>query len=292
MLTMNLTYGYSRGRVETSYIRGCSAPIDFAGFFISDFVGSAATYLNKPTCRISGFQLPTPHGLRDFETRIYEMKNQLTFKSHTLTPVIVNNQPYLGVPQIAGALQYRNAKIIFDLYTRHADEFTPDMSFLTTVETAGGKQQVRVFSLRGCHLLAMFSKTPIAKEFRRWVLDLIEQHNQSTPALDAKAIGGIVKRCASAAIRSEFKQIVADTIREEVAPYLLKGGIKKSGVMADGLPYLNWVAGIVHGANALHVCMEGLEQRNRELLAEWSGLNAKAKEIKQIADSCRLDVIK
>lgn len=104
--------------------------------------------------------------------------NELTFKSHTLTPIIVKNQPYLGYPQIADALQYRNARIVSDVYNRHADEFTPDMSFLTTVDTTGGKQQVRVFSLRGCHLLAMFSKTPVAKEFRKWVLDLIEQRRQ------------------------------------------------------------------------------------------------------------------
>ena len=125
------------------------------------------------------------------------MNNQLTFKSHTFTPIIVNNLPYLGYPQIADALGYgkrvgQNDTPLRKLYERHADEFTPDMSFLTTIDTNGGKQQVRVFSLRGCHLLAMFSKTPVAKEFRRWVLDLIEQQNRAVPAaVDMKAIGGI-----------------------------------------------------------------------------------------------------
>ena len=103
--------------------------------------------------------------------------NELTFKSHTLTPIIINNLPFLRVPQIECSLNYRSGKLL-QIFNRHADEFTPDMSFLTTIDTNGGKQQVRVFSLRGCHLLAMFSKTPVAKEFRRWVLDLIEQHNQ------------------------------------------------------------------------------------------------------------------
>lgn len=129
----------------------------------------------------------------------------LVFKSQTIIPIIINNLPYLGYPQIADALQYRNARIISDLYNRHADEFTPDMSFLTTIDTNGGKQQVRVFSLRGCHLLAMFSKTPVAKEFRRWVLDLIEQHNKSIAnygesAINMKAIGGLVKRCVNKAL--------------------------------------------------------------------------------------------
>ena len=157
--------------------------------------------------------------------------NELTFKSHTLTPIIVKNQPYLGYPQIADALQYRNTRIVSDVYNRHADEFTPDMSFLTTVDTTGGKQQVRVFSLRGCHLLAMFSKTPVAKEFRKWVLDLIEQrrqevdkpvivseHTRSLPSgkkeivLSEKAkaeIGGIVKSCVAFAVREELAAILS-----------------------------------------------------------------------------------
>lgn len=133
------------------------------------------------------------------------MTNELTFKSHILTPIIINNLPYLGILQIGVALGYAKPNLALKIYNSHADEFTPDMSFLTTVDTAGGKQQVRVFSLRGCHLLAMFSKTPVAKEFRRWVLDLIEQHNQAiskmeTPTVNMRAIGSMVKRCVNKAL--------------------------------------------------------------------------------------------
>ena len=136
---------------------------------------------------------------------------ELTFKSTKITPIIVNGQPYLGSPQIADALQYKQANRIADLYTRHADEFTPAMAFLTAADTAGGKQQVRVFSLRGCHLLAMFAKTRVAKEFRRWVLDLIETRDDKASALDAKTIGGIVKKCASKAVRDEIAALPAPT---------------------------------------------------------------------------------
>ena len=110
------------------------------------------------------------------------MNTQLTFKSHTLTPVIVNNQPYLETRQIGIALGYTRGDVVGQLYKAHADEFTPDMTCTSDLVVQGQKRKVRVFSLRGCHLLAMFSKTPVAKEFRRWVLDLIEQHNQSAPA--------------------------------------------------------------------------------------------------------------
>lgn len=32
-----------------------------------------------------------------------------------------------------------------------------------------------IFSLRGCHLVAMFARTPVAKAFRRWVLDVLDK---------------------------------------------------------------------------------------------------------------------
>lgn len=142
--------------------------------------------------------------------------NELTFKSTKITPIIINGQPYLRVPQIAGALNYNRADRVLDVYTRHSDEFTPDMTFLTDADTAGGKQQIRVFSLRGCHLLAMFSKTPVAKEFRKWVLDVLEQQYSPAPALDAKAIGGIVKKCASKAIKDELAVLPAPSFNPQV----------------------------------------------------------------------------
>ena len=40
---------------------------------------------------------------------------------------------------------------------------------------------VRVFSLRGCHLIAMFATTKVAKDFRRWVLDILDREVQHSP---------------------------------------------------------------------------------------------------------------
>lgn len=160
--------------------------------------------------------------------------NELTFKSHTFTPIIINNLPYLGILQIGVALGYAKPNLALKIYNSHADEFTSDMSFLTTVDTAGGKQQVRVFSLRGCHLLAMFSKTPVAKEFRCWILDLIEQHNQAVTnchQLDAKAIGGIVKKCAAVAVRDEMEALYQ--VRAENAA--LKNRLKQIQRWVDGI---------------------------------------------------------
>lgn len=37
------------------------------------------------------------------------------------------------------------------------------------------RNKIRIFSLRGAHLIAMFANTPIAKEFRKWVLDILDR---------------------------------------------------------------------------------------------------------------------
>lgn len=87
----------------------------------------------------------------------------------------IHGQPWLRGLQVASALGYKNpAADIVNLYNRNADEFTDSMTQVIELPTAGGKQQVRVFSLRGCHLLGMLARTKVAKEFRRWVLDVLE----------------------------------------------------------------------------------------------------------------------
>lgn len=132
------------------------------------------------------------------------MNNLVQFNNHNLEIINKNGQKYFSAPQVGAALGYARSDKITQIYNRHADEFAPDMSDTLKLRLSGNLEtEVRVFSLRGCHLLAMFSKTPVAKEFRRWVLDLIEQQNQSVTnchQLDAKAIGGIVKKCVNKAL--------------------------------------------------------------------------------------------
>ena len=75
---------------------------------------------------------------------------------------------------------YGQANRINDLYTRHADEFTPAITAVVTLPTEGGPQEPRIFSLRGC-LLAMFARTPVAKTFHVWVLDILDKLNAEQP---------------------------------------------------------------------------------------------------------------
>ncbi len=56
-------------------------------------------------------------------------------------------------------------------FKTHADEFTTDETALIDLSTAGGLQKGRVFSIRGCRLMGMVSRAPMAKPFRKWALD-------------------------------------------------------------------------------------------------------------------------
>ena len=117
----------------------------------------------------------------------------LTFQNQTLHVIDRNGDKWLTVNDIAAALYPMNkrgfqnetpfASTLRNLYKRNAEEFSDSMTALVDIETEGGVQKIRVFSLRGAHLLGMLARTKKAKEFRRWVLDIIEQHRHEAGIL-------------------------------------------------------------------------------------------------------------
>ena len=104
------------------------------------------------------------------------MSQALCFNDVRFDVIPQNSQPWVRGYQIGRALGYDHPEVsIPQLYTRHADEFTDAMTAVVPLPTEGGIQETRIFSLRGCHLLAMFARTPVAKAFRRWVLDILDK---------------------------------------------------------------------------------------------------------------------
>ncbi|HIX40248.1 MAG TPA: ORF6C domain-containing protein [Candidatus Desulfovibrio intestinigallinarum] len=107
------------------------------------------------------------------------MEMALTFNDVTLTPISHQNSLWIRAAELARALGYGRENQVSRLYRSNADEFTPEMT--QVIEISDGPEsglsiRSRIFSLRGCHLLAMFARTPVAKAFRRWVLDVLEKY--------------------------------------------------------------------------------------------------------------------
>lgn len=127
------------------------------------------------------------------ETNMKSIANsELNFHGINLSPVPQMNDIWLTSADLARALGYASSKSVSTIYSRNSDEFTGRMSMVIKMMTNGinnnlREKSVRVFSLRGCHLIAMFATTDKAKEFRRWVLDILDREvaqGNTHPAFD------------------------------------------------------------------------------------------------------------
>lgn len=114
----------------------------------------------------------------------------LSFNEVNFSPVAQNGQIWLTAPELASALGYSKSDAVGQVYERNKDEFNSSMTTTITVKsndsietlnlsvskkTKNLTKTIRIFSLRGAHLIAMFSKTAIAKQFRKWVLDILDR---------------------------------------------------------------------------------------------------------------------
>ncbi|HHS9745661.1 TPA: P22AR C-terminal domain-containing protein [Raoultella ornithinolytica] len=109
-------------------------------------------------------------------------RTDLNFQGKAIVPVTGMTGIWLTSAEIANALQYKSAKSVTNLFNQNSDEFTSGMTQVIESVTSGNyRKKVRVFSLRGAHLIAMFARTDVAKEFRRWVLDILDREVVHSP---------------------------------------------------------------------------------------------------------------
>ncbi|SFT12591.1 BRO family, N-terminal domain [Acinetobacter bohemicus] len=101
--------------------------------------------------------------------------NSLSFNTIHFHPIQRNDdQIWITSSELARALGYAREDSVSRIYDRNSDEFTSDMTkIIDNPQTVN--LTVRIFSLRGCHLITFFARTPVAKEFRKWVLDVLEK---------------------------------------------------------------------------------------------------------------------
>lgn len=147
----------------------------------------------------------------------------LSFRSTTFEIVDQHGQHWLKASDLARALGYAREDAVSRIYERNAAEFREDMT-LTVKLTVNGindskrEKEVRIFSLRGAHLLAMFARTSVAKEFRTWVLDVLEQQtaSHSRPPETTSRID-LARQLAHAATAQVY-QAVFDAVLKDGAP--------------------------------------------------------------------------
>lgn len=124
----------------------------------------------------------------------------VTFENADLRVINRDGSVWLSAADLSRALGYSRSDAVTKVYDRNNHEFAGGMTQVITLQTnelAGNpslgvtqhlETKVRIFSPRGCHLIAMLSRTEKAGMFRRWVLDVLENLNPqpATPAATVK----------------------------------------------------------------------------------------------------------
>ena len=113
------------------------------------------------------------------------MTNVLSFNDVSFDVIDQCGQPWLQSRQIASALGYKDENSVRKIFERNRDEFSESMTTTVNLTVGITPTNVRIFSLRGCHLLAMFARTAIAKKFRVWVLNILDTETLTPTALTA-----------------------------------------------------------------------------------------------------------
>lgn len=139
------------------------------------------------------------------------------FKEQSLEVVDYKGQPWFTAETIGKALGYANPReAIFKIFDRNKKDFGDDETTVIEIEVevnseeshtqngygimdknteshpqdGGGiigkqrahtrKQKVRIFSLRGSYHFGFFAKTELGRDYRQWVLDLIENRHEES----------------------------------------------------------------------------------------------------------------
>lgn len=137
--------------------------------------------------------------------------NQLTFQSVNLNVVDQGGQAWITSTDIAKALGYSSQKSVATIFNRNKDEFSESMSLVINLMTNGingskRNMKVRIFSLRGAHLLAMFANTALSKAFRKWVLDILDKEVADKPA---ESVSGQTSTLDRTPLRDAVNMLVA-----------------------------------------------------------------------------------
>lgn len=174
--------------------------------------------------------------------------NELTFQQTAFHPVSHNGEIWLTSSELAAALGYKKSDAVTQIFSRYHDEFTENMS--TTLKMSVVRKTgvvdipVRVFSLRGCHLIAMFATTKVAKDFRRWVLDVLDRevaNGSVSPAFNFEM------HAHNAKVALDYAEFIYQHWCEEIRPSLSLVGSPLANSLNERIKVL---ASITYGLNS------------------------------------------
>lgn len=129
----------------------------------------------------------------------------------------VNYIPAEDLGRILGFSEPR--KSVLNIFARYRDELELHTGVINLV-TPGGSQETRVFTETGAYLLAMFARTPKAKEVRLWLAELPKKFRAARAWL-AEEIDELIRRVTGAAFRLGTLTLNEETLERVYLRYAL-----------------------------------------------------------------------
>lgn len=277
MLTTNPIYAYSRGRAQNSNTSGLTAPIDFfAGFFISTLKGrECEEYPNNSACLVSRFELPTPYGIREQSSQkgILDMNNSISiynFNQNQIRTTQISGEPYFCLIDCRAALGLAKT-------TKTQIRLSEAGVRKQHISYASGSKLADFINEPNLYRLIFRSNKPQAQAFADWVYSEVLPQIRKTGAygvptetapapLDAKTLGGVVKRCAAAAVRDELEtlpELVKAQVEQTVYEVLSKVFYPGITEHPSGMPFGNWAVSAVHAIGAMTSEYDNLKQKQQ-----------------------------
>ena len=181
------------------------------------------------------------------------------FENQDIELVTVDGKPMMTLSQIVSALGAASNQAA-QLYTRHADEFTPEMTRIVKQ----GRTRVRVFNREGAWLIGMFARTPKAAAFRKWVLTALAAHVDGaqpvTVAEHQRALpSGKKEIVLSEKAKQEIGGIVKSVVAKALADYFALDADAETH--PSGMPFANWALSAVHDIGAMKSEYDALKNR-------------------------------
>lgn len=205
--------------------------------------------------------------------------NNLVFKTIEFHPLKRNDdQIWITSSELARALGYAREDSVSRIYDRNSDEFTPDMTqVIDNPHTVN--LTVRIFSLRGCHLITFFARTQVAKEFRKWVLDILEKESKPKSLTDirdriplAEAVGVLVSKSnfntveVYKMINQRFDVNKVDEIPQDILPFAVEYVHNLTAVVARSNELQR------QDQHAVQQLVEAVIQQNFKMMGVWNAL--------------------
>lgn len=200
------------------------------------------------------------------------MSNQLAIFNFKSTPVrtqIIDNNIWFCLIDVCDSLKLRRGSKVIDRLTGEGVRKTSLLS-------NRGTQETTFINEPNLYRLIFRSNKPAAVQFGNWVYEEVlpsirKTGGYGTPAqLDAKAIGGIVKKCCAVAVREELANLLA--------------GDKTENWECSDQDLIYWLYRWYNTkSKAETLVFRQLHAERDALMAEITQLKEKAQQIKQLA---------